>query len=113
MGRCPQCGRGRMFASYLKVNPHCPACNEALHHQRADDAPPYLTILVVGHVIGALMLWVETYNDALPLWIHMLAWPTLALVGCLWLLPVFKGGLIAYQWALRMHGFDTRPDDIL
>ena len=111
MGRCPQCGRGRMFTSYLKVNPHCPVCNEALHHQRADDAPPYLTILVVGHVIGALMLWVETYNDALPLWIHMLAWPTLALVGCLWLLPVFKGGLIAYQWALRMHGFDTRPDD--
>lgn len=113
MGRCPHCGLGRMFASYLKVNPHCPACNEALHHQRADDAPPYLTILVVGHVIGALMLWVETYNDALPIWIHMLVWPTLALVGCLWLLPVFKGGLIAYQWALRMHGFDTRPDDIL
>ena len=113
MGRCPHCGQGRMFSSYLRVNPHCAACNEALHHQRADDAPPYLTILVVGHVIGAMMLMVETYNDTLPLWIHALVWPTLALVASLWLLPIFKGGLIAYQWALRMHGFDTCPEDVL
>ncbi|MFN3410309.1 MAG: DUF983 domain-containing protein, partial [Limisphaerales bacterium] len=26
----------------------CPACGEDLHHQRADDGPSYLTILLVG-----------------------------------------------------------------
>ena len=106
-GRCPACGKGAMFRAYLKVNDECPECHTALHHHRADDAPPYLTIFVVGHIVGALMLWVETVNDTLPIWIHALVWPTLALVLCLWLLPVFKGGLIAYQWALRMHGFAT------
>ena len=109
-GLCPHCGRGHIFRAYLKVNDACPVCGLELHHHRADDAPPYLTILVVGHIVGGLMLWVETINDALPLWLHFLVWPTLALAGCLWLLPVFKGGLIAYQWAMRMHGFETAAE---
>lgn len=111
-GRCPSCGEGRIFHAYLKVNDECPVCHTALHHHRADDAPPYLTIFVVGHIVGALMLWVETVDDTLPIWIHALVWPTLALVLCLWLLPVFKGGLIAYQWALRMHGFATAGEPV-
>jgi uncharacterized protein (DUF983 family) len=28
-----------MFHAFLKVADHCPACGEALHHQRSDDAP--------------------------------------------------------------------------
>ena len=104
-GKCPSCGKGKMFRAYLKVNDTCPVCDTPLHHHRADDAPPYLTILVVGHLVGFLMLSVETWNDTLPIWLHAVVWPTLALVLCLALLPVFKGGLIAYQWALRMHGF--------
>ena len=104
--RCPACGEGRIFYAYLKVAEACPSCGEELHHHRADDAPPYFTILVVGHVIGAGMLWVEESNDSIPLWIHSLIWPALTLILCLLLLPRFKGALIGYQWALRMHGFE-------
>ena len=64
-----------------------------------------MTILVVGHLVGASMLWSETMDASAPVWLQMIVWPALALVLCLWLLPVFKGGLIAHQWALRMHGF--------
>ncbi len=53
MGRCPNCGKGKLFRAYLKVNPRCPSCDEDFSHQRADDAPPYLTMLIVGHVIVA------------------------------------------------------------
>ncbi len=110
--RCPACGEGHMFYRFLKVSDCCPTCGEELHHHRADDAPPYFTILVVAHVIGALMLFVEEHNDALDLRIHMVLWPTLTLLLVLWLLPRFKGALIAYQWALRMHGFETvQPRD--
>lgn len=109
VGRCPCCGKGAIFHRYLKVVDHCPACGTELFHQRADDAPPYLTILVVGHIVGALMLTVEEINDTLPIWIHMVVWPTLTLGLCLALLPRFKGALIAFQWALRMHGFATAP----
>jgi uncharacterized protein (DUF983 family) len=104
-GHCPACGAGKMFRAYLKVNDTCPNCGEELFHQRADDAPPYVTIVVVGHIIGTLMLLAEEFCPDAPIWLHAMVWPTLALILSLWLLPVFKGGLIAYQWALRMHGF--------
>jgi uncharacterized protein (DUF983 family) len=102
-----------LFAGYLKVVPACSQCGEVLHHHRADDAPPYITIFVVGHIIGTLMLLTEEINDALPLWIHAVVWPLLTIALTLFLLPRFKGALIAYQWALRMHGFDPahRADD--
>ena len=105
MGRCPRCGEGKLFSAYLKVNDACPKCGEEFFHHRADDAPPYFTILVVGHIVGGLMLFVEEVNDNLPIWIHMAIWPALTVILCLTLLPRFKGALIGYQWALGMHGF--------
>ena len=107
--RCPNCGEGRLYSSYLKVNPLCPACGEELHHQRADDAPPYATIFIVGHVVIGSLLMVESYGETIPVWVHMLVWSLLAIVLSLLLLPLLKGALIGYQWALRMHGFETAP----
>lgn len=105
-GRCPACGEGSMFRAYLKVNEACPRCGEELHHHRADDAPPYMTIFVVGHIVGTFMLLTETTWPDAPIWLHAMVWPTLTLILSLWLLPIMKGGLIAHQWALRMHGFE-------
>jgi uncharacterized protein (DUF983 family) len=106
-GRCPACGEGRIFGRFLKVNAACPQCGEELHHHRTDDAPPYATIVVVGHVVGSLMLLVEMFWPDAPIWLHALVWPTLVAMLSLWFLPRVKGALIAYQWALRMHGFET------
>jgi len=106
-GSCPACGKGKIFQAYLKVNDRCPNCGEELFHHRADDAPPYVTILIVGHVVGALMLLTEEFWPEAPIWLHAMIWPTLALILSLWLLPIAKAGLIAYQWALRMHGFES------
>jgi uncharacterized protein (DUF983 family) len=104
LNRCPSCGNGHMFASYLKVNDACPSCGEELHHQRADDAPPYVVISIVGHIIIGLMLWLEmAYHP--PIWVHMTVWAPLTLVLSLLLLPPVKGALVGMQWALRMHGF--------
>lgn len=105
--RCPACGQGQIFGRYLKVNAACPNCGEELHHHRADDAPPYATIFIVGHIIGTLMLMVETMWPDAPIWLHALVWPTLVVMLSLWFLPRIKGALIAHQWALRMHGFET------
>ena len=111
MGKCPHCGEGKMFRAFLKVAEACPSCGEELHHQRADDAPPYMTIFVVGHISGAGMLWVEHQNDALPIWIHATIWPILTVVLSFYFLPRIKGGLIGLQWALRMHGFGAQASN--
>ena len=55
--RCPNCGTGPMLRGYLKVRDTCPVCGEDFHHQRADDGPAYLTILIVGHLMAPLILW--------------------------------------------------------
>jgi len=104
--RCPACGIGKMFYAYLKVNDYCPHCGTAFHHHRADDAPPYVTIVIVAHVVGTLMVMNETFWPDSPVWLQMIIWPVLTIVLSLLLLPPIKGALIAYQWAFRMHGFE-------
>jgi uncharacterized protein (DUF983 family) len=106
-GRCPSCGEGRILHHYIKVVDACPSCGEEMHHHRADDFPAYVTILLVGHVLVAAMFAVDEFWPDLPLAFHFAVWPALVVLMSLWLLPIVKGALVAYQWALRMHGFET------
>lgn len=109
-GLCPACGAGSLFSSYLKVSPYCPTCAEELYHHRADDAPPYAVIFVVGHIVVPLMVLVEEMFQP-ALWVHLSLWLPLTLGLCLALLPPLKGMLINLQWALRMHGFDPNSEE--
>src|SRR5579872_5412891 len=77
-GRCPACGKGKMFRAFLKVNDSCSECGEELHHHRADDFPAYLVIVIVGHILVPIILAVET-EIAPPIWLSMTLWPTTAL----------------------------------
>jgi uncharacterized protein (DUF983 family) len=107
---CPSCGRGAMYRRYLKVADECPSCGEELHHHRADDAPPYFTIVIVGHVVVSLLLAVEmAYRP--PLWLHAALWLPLTVLLALVLLPPIKGALVGLQWALLMHGFDPSAEE--
>lgn len=107
--RCPSCGIGAMFRKYLKVNDSCPHCEEALHHHRADDAPPYFTIMIVGHVIVPGLLVMERLA-APSMWVHAAVWLPLTVILALACLPLTKGALVGLQWALYMHGFDPKGD---
>ena len=102
--KCPACGTSPLYKSYLKVNDVCPGCQEELHHQRADDAPPYFTMMITGHIIvGGILAAEKMY--APETWVHLVIWLPLLVLLSLWLLPRVKGALIGYQWACRMHGF--------
>jgi uncharacterized protein (DUF983 family) len=109
-GRCPNCGRGRLFGAFLKVADQCPACGETLHHHRADDAPAYFVILIVGHFVVPWSLAVEIAY-APPLWLHFSIWLPLTLLMSLALLQPIKGAIVAWQWAQRMHGFGSPEDE--
>ena len=106
-GLCPACGEGAMFEGHLKVVPACEVCGEELFHHRADDLPPYLTILVVGHVVVAALLFVERTLYLDPLTEAALFLPGTALFA-IWVLKPIKGAVVGLQWALRMHGFGRR-----
>jgi uncharacterized protein (DUF983 family) len=102
-GRCPACGRGRLFARFLKPVESCADCHEPLGHVRSDDAAPWLTILVVGHIVVPLMLAVERYSQW-PDWVAMVVWPAVALALTVAILPRAKGFLMGIIWATRAPG---------
>lgn len=107
--RCPACGEGKLFGRFLKVAPQCEVCGTGFSGHRADDLPPYVTIMIVGHIVVPLNLMFERGAEW-PLWWHMTLWPALALMLTLALMQPVKGAIIGYQWALRLHGFDPAGD---
>lgn len=108
---CPACGQGKLYKSFLKVADACPACGEELHHHRADDAPPYFTIFIVAHFVGAGVMILER-EYAPDTWVHYTIWLPMLLVMSMWLLPRIKGALVGLQWANRMHGFGGPGSDV-
>jgi uncharacterized protein (DUF983 family) len=83
-----------MFSRFLKVADRCPVCGEELFHQRADDFPAYLVIVLVGHTIVPLALLVET-EYAPALWLQMALWVPLTALLSLALLQPINGAVVA------------------
>ena len=104
LGKCPNCGKGRLFSGFLQIVSACETCAEPFHHHRADDAPAYLTILIVGHLTMPFILAVEEVFEP-DLWVHLLLWGTIIPAACLAMLRPIKGAVVGMQWATRMHGF--------
>jgi uncharacterized protein (DUF983 family) len=102
---CPACGKGRVFKGFMKVSERCEACGEELHHHRADDAPPYFTIFIVGHIVIPLVLITEKLWQP-PLAVHFGLWVPLTLGLTLVLMQPIKAAIVALQWAFKMHGFE-------
>jgi uncharacterized protein (DUF983 family) len=110
-GRCPHCGKGRLFRAFLKTADRCTVCGEDFSHQRADDAPAYFVILIVGHLVVPLALEVEIVF-APPYWVHVVLWLPLILALALGLLQPVKGAIVGLQWAQYMHGFSPHAASV-
>ena len=108
-GRCPRCGEAPLFYKYLKMQSVCPACGLSLEPFRADDAPAYFTILVVGHIVIPLVLVTERWFNEPPLWVHALIWLPLSVLLALGLLPRIKGAVIALLWSHSLHSPKPGP----
>ena len=95
--RCPRCGQGRLFASYLKIAPGCAICGLDFGFADAGDGPAVFVILVAGAFIAGAAAFIEiNYNP--PYWLHAVLWLPLTLTVCLTLLPIFKATLVALQY---------------
>lgn len=96
--RCPECGQGRLFAGYLKVRTPCEVCGADNSIYPSDDLPPYITVLVVGHVFVPVFMWVDkAYAPSFAL--QALIWLPLMALACLTMLPFAKGATLGVCWA--------------
>jgi uncharacterized protein (DUF983 family) len=110
-GRCPRCGKGRLFSGYLTLAPACPACG--LDQSAADtgDGPAVFLILIVGVVVVAGALISEVAYQP-PYWVHAIIWGPLAVILPLLLLRPAKGLMRAmqFQFAAREGELEQRED---
>ena len=83
-----------MFSGYLSVRETCEACQMAFEPLRSDDAPPYFTLFIVGHLVISLYLLLWPYMPY-PDWVHAVIWCSLTLILSLVMLPFVKGGTMA------------------
>jgi uncharacterized protein (DUF983 family) len=95
--RCPQCGKGAVFAGYLRFRDHCPACGADFRAADPGDGPAVFVILVVGAIVAPL-LFILQFAMHLPDWLSISLTMIAAVALCLALLPPFKATLFALQW---------------
>jgi uncharacterized protein (DUF983 family) len=95
--RCPRCGLGKIYTSYLKIGPRCAVCELDYSFADPGDGPAVFVILVAGAFIVACAIAVEL-NFKPPFWVHVVIWGPLTIGTCLSLLPPFKAMLFALQY---------------
>lgn len=96
--RCPRCGHGKLFRSYLKPVERCSHCNQAWAHVRAELAPAWAAMTLAAHVtvlIWHFFFW-KTQMPSLQLTAILCAIATLI---CLVSLPAMKGLFMAILWS--------------
>lgn len=101
--RCPNCGGGKILQSYLKPVAACSICGERYGHIRSDDAAPWLTILLVGHILVPIMFSVES-ADRWPQVFSIAFWPIAAVALTAFILPRAKSLIMAIIWFEKAPG---------
>ena len=103
LGRCPNCGQGRLFAGFLRIMPECPSCGEPLGRYRAADGPAFITISVVGLLLIPILGWsfVALRPDPLTLALILTVSVTVLTLA---VLRLVKGAWVGYLWS--MHEMD-------
>jgi len=106
LGLCPNCGKTKLFANYLKQVEACSNCGAEFGRIRADDAAPWGTIIVVGHIFMPLMFFISL-DAFMPFWAGVTLWAALFAGLSMALLPRSKGLFIALLWSTRAPGVNN------
>ncbi len=99
-GRCPRCGKGRLFAGFLTLRPRCETCGLDFAFADSGDGPAFFVMSIVGIVVVALALWVEFAYEP-PIWLHLVLWFALTGILSLALVRPLKGLMVALQFQHR------------
>ena len=97
MGRCPRCGKGKLFSGFLTLAQRCTQCGLDYSFADAGDGPAVFVILIAGFIVAGAALAVEIAYEP-PYWVHAALWGPLILITTLWPLRAMKGLMIALQY---------------
>lgn len=96
-GKCPRCGQGALFKSFLGLKDRCEACGLDYSKADAGDGPAVFIMFIVGFVAVAVA-FVARFVWFAPILTAFLISGTVAIALSLGLLRPFKATLIALQY---------------
>ena len=109
LGRCPRCGKGRLFRGFLSLRDSCPNCGLDYAFAEQADGPAVFIMLIAGFIVtGAAMFTEIRYQP--PFWVHAALWLPLGVGLPLLMLRPFKATLIAMQYRFRAEEGRLDPD---
>ncbi len=107
-GRCPRCGRGRLFSGYLGVARNCASCGLSFDFADAGDGAAWFVMLFVCIFGVGSILGIEVAYSP-PFWVHLLiAIPLIVILPLVLLRPV-KGVLLCQQWKTKAREGRLNP----
>jgi uncharacterized protein (DUF983 family) len=96
-GKCPRCGQGALFKSFLGLNDRCPVCALDLSKAEAGDGPAVFIIFIVGFV-AVVVAFVARFVWYAPIAAAFGISAGVAVALSLALLRPFKATLVALQY---------------
>ncbi|WP_162854553.1 DUF983 domain-containing protein [Sphingobium estronivorans] len=105
-GRCPACGKGKLYHGYLHLVETCDNCSARLSHADAEDAPVTFMLILVGGV-GMLGIVISIVGYNLPAWLVLAIWAPLILILSVAVLPPCKGVLVGLQYKYKAGEHST------
>ena len=97
-GKCPACGEGKLFKSYLETSEACDHCGLDLTFADTADGPAVFVIFIVGALVVAAAIIVE-FLFYPPYWVHLVLWVPAILILSLGMLRPLKGLMVGIQYA--------------
>lgn len=96
IGKCPVCGKGKLFKSYLKVANACAVCGTDFSKANPGDGPVVVVIMLAG-LVACSGLAVSLLSWNWPALLILSVWPAVAILVCLTVMPMLKGVMVASQ----------------
>jgi uncharacterized protein (DUF983 family) len=98
--RCPRCGEGHLFRSFLKIDERCEACGLDFGFADPADGPAFFAMTGVGIIVTALWaIWAAAFQP--PIWAQFLVVFPALIGGCLATLEPIKAWLVAQQYVQK------------
>ncbi len=96
-GKCPRCGQGALFKSFLGLAEKCPACGLDYAKADAGDGPAVFVIFIVGFAAVALA-FVLQFVFYVPIIVAFVLSAAFAVALSIALLRPLKATMIALQY---------------
>ncbi len=102
--KCPACGEGKLYDSFMKITEKCPACGLEIKKHESADGPAYIAMFLTSIIVIIAAISVEVIYRP-EFWIHIIIWSFFTVFIGITSLIFCKALFIGLQYKYRSDDF--------